>query len=70
MTPQIIGLLIGGALGVANWFVLKALAGRVEKPESKRVLGIVGGLDLVILPVVGYLIGLFVFGEPATGAAP
>ncbi len=70
MTPQVIGMLIGAAFGVANWFVLKALAGRVEKPETKRVLGIVGGLDLVILPVIGYMIGLFVFGEPATGAAP
>ena len=70
MTPEIIGLLIGAGLGIGNWFMLKALAGRVEKPETARVLNIIGALDLVILPVIGYAIGLLVFSEPGTGAAP
>lgn len=70
MTPEIIGLLIGAAFGIGNWFLLKAISGRVEKPETVRVLRIVGALDLVILPAIGYVIGLAVFGEPGTGAAP
>ena len=57
-----IGAGIGFTLGIVNYGMLTKLAERVEKQETKKVLKIVALLDLVILPLIGFLIGTHVFG--------
>lgn len=62
MTSGMIGAAIGLIAGVANYLLLAKLSERVEKAETKKVLKTVGLLDLVVLPLIGYLIGTHVFG--------
>jgi len=61
-TAALVGLAIGVLLGVVNYMVLGRLAGRVEMEETRRVLRLVALIDLVVLPVAGYLIGAYVWG--------
>jgi len=58
MTPAAIGLAIGLIAGVSSYMMLAKLAERVDKDETK----IVGVMDLVLFPLVGLLIGSYVFG--------
>jgi O-antigen/teichoic acid export membrane protein len=62
MTAAAIGAGIGLLVGAANYVLLAQLSERVEKDETKKVLKIVGLLDLVVLPLIGFLIGTYVFG--------
>ena len=62
MSSSEIGLIAGLALGIVNYGLLHALQKRVELPETKKVLKIVGLLDLALLPFLGFLIGTYVFG--------
>ncbi|MEZ5842663.1 MAG: hypothetical protein R3D27_02875 [Hyphomicrobiaceae bacterium] len=55
------GALIGAVLGLANYVVLGRLAGRVEMQETRRVLRLVAQIDLVVFPVVGFLIGTYLW---------
>jgi len=55
-----IGLLIGLAAGVASYLLLQQLKAQVDLAETKRVLQVVSVIDLVLLPVIGYLIGAYV----------
>ena len=57
-----IGAGIGFTLGIVNYGMLTKLSERVEKAETKKVLKIVAALDLVVLPLIGFLIGTHVFG--------
>ena len=59
MSPGAMGLLIGLAMGLALFLLLRLLATRVEYPETVKVLNVVGLADLVVLPVVGYLVGSY-----------
>ncbi len=61
-TAALVGLAIGIVLGVVNYLVLGRLAGRVEMAETRRVLRLVALIDLVVLPVAGFLIGAYVWG--------
>ena len=61
-TAALVGLAIGVVLGVVNYMVLGRLAERVEMAETRRVLRLVALIDLVVLPVAGYLIGAYVWG--------
>jgi NhaP-type Na+/H+ or K+/H+ antiporter len=70
MTAGLIGAAIGLLLGVISWRTLSILAERVEKPETKKLLGIVGAFEIVLMPVIGYVIATLGFGEPTQGAAP
>ena len=62
MTTGLAGLAIGLVAGLINSAMLGKLAERVEKDETKKVLKIVGVMDLVVLPLLGFLIGEYVFG--------
>lgn len=62
MTPAAIGLAIGLIAGVSSYMMLAKLAERVDKDETKKVLKIVGVMDLVLFPLVGLLTGSYVFG--------
>jgi hypothetical protein len=61
MSPSLIGLAIGLLLGGISYGMLKKLGARVDKPETKTLLNTVALIELVTLPVFGYLIGAFVF---------
>ena len=61
MSPSLIGLAIGLLLGGMSYGMLKKLGERVDKPETKTLLNTVALIELVTLPVFGYLIGAFVF---------
>ena len=62
MSSSEIGLIAGLALGIVNYGLLYALQKRVELHETKKVLKTVGLLDLALMPLLGFLIGAFVFG--------
>jgi sulfite exporter TauE/SafE len=68
MTPGMIGALVGLFFGVASWRAMNLLSQRVEKDETKRLLRIVGGIELILLPAIGYMVGDFVFGPATDGA--
>ncbi len=61
MSPSLIGLAIGLLLGGLSYGILKKLGERVDKPETKKLLHIVGLSELLILPAMGYVIGAVVF---------
>ena len=61
MSPSLIGLAVGLLLGGISYGMLKKLGERVDKPETKTLLNTVALIELVTLPVFGYLIGAFVF---------
>ena len=62
MTSGAIGAGLGMLFGIGNYMAIAKLSERVEKPETRKVLKIVGLLDLIILPLIGYMIGNHVFG--------
>ena len=61
MSSSLIGLAIGLLLGGVSYGMLRKLGTRVDKPETKSLLNTVALIELVTLPVFGYLIGAFVF---------
>jgi hypothetical protein len=58
----LIGLAIGAVSGFAGYLVLTFAAARSPSEPAARALRTVGMLELVSMPIVGYLIGAFVFG--------
>jgi nucleoside recognition membrane protein YjiH len=63
MSAGLIGALIGLVVAVVDLFLLRLLATRVSLPETRKVLNVTGVSQLVILPVAGWLVGHYVFGE-------
>lgn len=63
MSAALIGALVGLALAVADYAVLRLLATRVDMPETKRVLKITGLSQFVLLPLVGWFVGPLFAGE-------
>jgi nucleoside recognition membrane protein YjiH len=63
MSTGMIGALIGLVVAVVDLFLLRLLATRVSLPETRKVLNVTGVSQLVILPVAGWLVGHYVFGE-------
>ena len=61
MSPSLIGLAIGLVLGGVSYGMLRKLGTRVDKSETKTLLNTVALIELVTLPVFGYLIGAYVF---------
>ena len=57
------GALIGLALGIAGFVVMKALARRVELEETKTVLNTAAIVDLALLPLLGAFAGGLVTGD-------
>ena len=63
MSGSTIGALVGLVIAAVDFALLRLLAGRVDLDETKRVLNVTGVSQLVLLPVVGWFVGPFVFGE-------
>ncbi|WP_157015315.1 hypothetical protein [Mesorhizobium xinjiangense] len=63
MSMALIGALVGLIVAAADFYFLRLLAGRVELPETKRVLNITGLSQFVLLPVIGYFVAPLFSGE-------
>ena len=63
MSGIMIGAFAGLGVGIASFYALKALEGRVELPETKRVLNVTGLIDLVLFPIVGAVAGWLLAGD-------
>jgi len=63
MSAGLIGALIGMVVALIDFFLLRLLATRVSLPETRRVLNVAGLSQLLLLPVGGWLVGHFVFGD-------
>jgi len=56
MSAGPIGAVIGLVIAAIDYALLRLLAGRVELPETKRVLHVTGLSQFVLLPIVGYFV--------------
>jgi cell division protein FtsX len=63
MSAGLIGALIGMVVAVVDFFLLRLLATRVSLPDTRKVLNLVGLSQLLLLPVGGFLLGHYVFGD-------
>lgn len=63
MSAGMIGALIGLVVAIADLLLLRLLASRVSLPETRQVLNLVGLSQLFLLPVAGWLVGHYAFGE-------
>jgi hypothetical protein len=61
MTAGPVGLVVGTVLGIASYRALQMLKLRVEKEETRKVLQLVSLIDLCSFPIIGYLVGAYVF---------
>jgi ABC-type spermidine/putrescine transport system permease subunit I len=57
------GAMLGLLVAAVDFLLLRALARRVELPETKRVLNITGASQFVLLPVIGYFVAPLIVGE-------
>ena len=57
------GAVIGLAIGIAGFVAMKALARRVELPETKTALNLAAIVDLALFPVLGAFLGGLTAGE-------
>ncbi|MBL8575972.1 MAG: hypothetical protein JNK47_01995 [Mesorhizobium sp.] len=57
------GALIGLAMGLVGFFAMRALARRVELPETKQVLNLAAIVDLALFPVLGAFVGGLATGD-------
>jgi ABC-type microcin C transport system permease subunit YejE len=62
MSSSLIGLGVGAVLGVAGYRTLQVLRSRVEMEETRKVLHIVSMIDLISFPIIGFVVGAYVFG--------
>lgn len=69
MSPNVIGLFIGSAIGVIGYFLLRWLAGyaeaRARTPEQRRIGGVFrvfAYAALVLGPLKGYFVTPMVLG--------
>ena len=63
MSAGLIGALVGLVIAIADFLLLRMLAGRVDLPETKRVLHITGLSQFVLLPIIGYFVAPYVIGD-------
>jgi hypothetical protein len=63
MSSGLIGALIGMVVALVDFALLRLLATRVSLAETRKVLNVVGLSQLLLLPVGGWLLGHYVFGE-------
>lgn len=64
LSPAMIGALVGAVLGIIGYISLRSVADRIENLKgtndpktAAKVLRIAALGDLIIFPVVGYLVG-------------
>jgi len=63
MGTAAIGAGVGLALALLELVFLRALSARVDLPETKRVLRLVGVIQLVLFPLLGWFLAPLVFGD-------
>jgi len=63
MSGMMTGAILGLALGVVGFVAMRALARRVELPETKTVLNLAGIVDLALFPVLGAFAGGLITGD-------
>jgi hypothetical protein len=63
MTARLIGVAVGLVIAFADYMLLRTLAGRVDLPETKRVLNITGLSQFVLMPVIGWFVAPLFVGE-------
>ena len=63
MSAGAVGALLGLFLAAVDFLLLRALARRVDLPETKRVLHVTGLTQFVLLPLIGYIVAPYVIGE-------
>ena len=63
MSVSLIGAIVGLAIAVVDFAALRLLASRVDLPETKAVLNVTGFVQLLLLPVVGWFVAPYLFGE-------
>jgi len=63
MSTGVIGALIGLVVAIVDLVLLRLLASRVSLADTKKVLNVAGFSQLFLLPVAGWLIGHYAFGE-------
>jgi len=57
------GALIGLTMGILGFVAMRALARRVELPETKTALNLASIVDLALLPVLGAFAGGLITGD-------
>jgi len=60
---NLIGAVLGLVLAAVEFLFLRVLAGRVDLPETKRVLRVAGLSQFVLLPVLGFFIAPLFVGD-------
>ena len=63
MTSAMYGAMIGLVIAAVDYLLLRALAKRVELPETRRVLHVTGASQFILLPIIGYIVAPFVVGD-------
>ena len=63
MSIAVMGGIFGLLLAVVDVLLLRALAARVDLPETKRVLRVTGLVQLVLLPTMGYFVAPLFAGD-------
>ncbi|MCO6390750.1 hypothetical protein GTW25_06880 [Aliihoeflea aestuarii] len=63
MSTALIGALVGLGIGIVDFAFLRLLATRVDLAETKTALNVAGVSQLVILPVIGYVVAPYLFGD-------
>ena len=63
MSTALIGALVGLAVGIVDFAFLRLLATRVELADTKTALNVAGVSQLAILPVIGYVVAPYLFGD-------
>ncbi len=64
LSPGMIGALVGAVLGIISYITLRSIAARVEglkdakdPTTAAKALRIAAVIDLIIFPVVGFVVG-------------
>ncbi len=63
MSTALTGALVGLAIGIVDFAFLRLLATRVDLAETKTALNVAGVSQLAILPVIGYVVAPYLFGD-------
>ena len=58
-----LGAIMGLCLGAIGFFAMRALARRVELPETKQALNMDSIVDIVLFPVLGAFAGGLITGD-------
>ncbi|MEX0343835.1 MAG: hypothetical protein AB3N20_02855 [Rhizobiaceae bacterium] len=63
MAVKLIGAAIGLILAVVEFAFLQRLSERVELADTRKVLRVVGLVQLLILPLIGWFVAPLVMGD-------